>query len=226
MHNCKQTRKVFDELAVAEHPVISDQLRRQLDDCAACREEFASLQSALHVSAQALRLTLPGEDFWQGYHERLRAKVLANAAQVFETQTKPLSFSRRAWPALRTFASSSVRLPLPAALAAVLLVGVSFAILLKTARASVTAANNQAKVETRTIEVPVVQEKVVTKVVYVERKNGRSGRRGELNSVEASDLSQSVAAVSSRKNALSMVGFKPTDQVKLTIIKGSYQDEK
>jgi hypothetical protein len=30
----------------------------------------------------------------------------------------------------------------------------------------------------------------------------------------------------SDKTALSLVGFKPTDEVKLTVIKGSYKDEK
>lgn len=231
MHNCKQTREDFIDLALAEQPVASTQLLQELDGCAACREEFASLRDTLNVSGQALRSTLPGEDFWQGYHARLRVAVLANASQSPVAQPRPLSFSTTVWQTLRTFATSSFRLPVPAAIVAVLLLGISLALLLKTARANANTSSKANVVETKTIEVPVpvFQEKVVTKVVYVDRKNGRSVRYGRSTAGASSDLSNSVAtagSIPSRKAALSLVGFKPTDEVKFTIIKGSHRDEK
>jgi hypothetical protein len=80
----------------------------------------------------------------------------------------------------------------------------------------------------KTVEVPVIQEKVITRVVYVEKKDrkfgsgpnhlNRTSAPAGINSVAPSDLSN--------KTALSLVGFKPTDEVKLTIIKGSYKDQK
>jgi hypothetical protein len=75
-------------------------------------------------------------------------------------------------------------------------------------------------VETRTVPVPVIQERVVTRVVHVKQRG-----RGKRGAAGQSDLSTSnVARASldaSGKTAMSLVGFKPTDQVKLTIIKGN-----
>jgi hypothetical protein len=217
MHNCRQTRKQLIHLAFAERQVGSTQLLRELNSCPECREEFETFRSTLHVSAQALRSTLPGEDFWPSYNERLRTK-LTNATPVLEKQPRPLPPGARLRSAFREFVTSSVRLPIPAALAALLLIGVSLAGLLKAAGSNV-RPEVKPVVVTKTVEVPVIQEKIVTRVVYVEKKNGRSSR--EI------DLASGVAKVeSTRKPALSLVGFKPTDQVRLTIIKGSYQDEK
>jgi hypothetical protein len=119
-----------------------------------------------------------------------------------------------------------VRLPVPVAIAAILFVGLSAAILLRSVRAGVSTVKEPAVVQIKTVEVPVVQEKVVTRVVYVEKKNMQGGG---MNSALNSDLSNSVATVGSgatRKSALSLVGFKPTDQVQLTIIKGNDENEK
>ena len=70
---------------------------------------------------------------------------------------------------------------------------------------------------------------MVTRVVYVEKKRRRS--RGAANPLDREDLNAAnriarAGSDASGKTAMSLVGFKPTDQVKLTIIKGSYQDEK
>jgi hypothetical protein len=225
MHNCKQTKQELIDLALAEQPVESPQLLRELDGCSACREELAALRSTLHVSGQALRLLVPGEDFWNGYHERLRSKLLA--APIVAAESARQSLASRGWAALKTIATSSVRLPVPAALAAVLLVGVSFTVLLRGARASVNTTNHLAQVETRTVEVPVVQEKVVTRVVYFEKKHRRFGR--DTNQPANPGGTNGVAgtgSVATNRAALSLAGFKPTDEVKLTIIRGSYKDQK
>jgi hypothetical protein len=82
--------------------------------------------------------------------------------------------------------------------------------------------------EPRIINVPVVQEKVVTRVVYVEKKVRRS--RGGANEGSLPEgLSESVARArsdASVRGVMSLVGFKPTDQIKLTITKGSDRNEK
>jgi hypothetical protein len=84
-------------------------------------------------------------------------------------------------------------------------------------------------IETRIVEVPVIHEKVVTRVVYVEKEGNRS--RGGANQMnrEALNVTNRLASAgpdAAGKTAMSLMGFKPTDQVKLTVIKGSYQDEK
>ena len=62
------------------------------------------------------------------------------------------------------------------------------------------------------VEVPVVQEKVVTQVVYRERPSKRSKptRAGSTNDAAVASLD----------------GFKPAEEVKLTVIKGGAANEK
>jgi hypothetical protein len=83
-------------------------------------------------------------------------------------------------------------------------------------------------VETRTVTVPVVQEKVITRVVYLPEKTRRSRRPG-LDRNTPSSLGSILASTTtgaSRQSALNLAGFEPTDTVRLTVIKGSYRDEK
>jgi hypothetical protein len=87
------------------------------------------------------------------------------------------------------------------------------------ARAASIAAPSPAAVSvvTRTVEVPVVQERVVTRVVYRERRNASPQLAQKLRSLPREEASQ---------GAESLAGFTPAHEPKLTIIKASYRDEK
>src|ERR1044072_3384021 len=78
MHNCKSARRSFVELALNE--LEQEQAKRllaELNACAGCRTEYAALTSTLHVSTQALRVSLPSEQFWNGYNSRLQERLLS-----------------------------------------------------------------------------------------------------------------------------------------------------
>ena len=112
---------------------------------------------------------------------------------------------------------------MPAALAAVALVCVlSFAAL---SRGLVTQipATPIGQVEVQTVHVPVVQEKVVKQVVYRDRKKSKPLTVDYTNLNTATATAKPVTDPGAKLN---LVGFKPADQVKLTIIKGNDQDEK
>ncbi|HEV7743363.1 MAG TPA: hypothetical protein VGO56_00065 [Pyrinomonadaceae bacterium] len=224
MHNCKLTRRDFVDLALDEIPgAKATQLLAELKDCEACQVEYAALRSTLHVSNQALRSTLPAEDFWPDYHSRLQSKLFASGIQRVD-EVLPLSLSSRAWLALRTLFTTSVPVPVPAALGLILLFGAS--VFLVRARTQVNARPSApvALVETKTREVPVIQEKVVTRVVYVEKKGERS--RSGMNRANRNEVPEAATGSNAAKTALSLVDFKPTEEVKLTVIKGSYKDQK
>jgi anti-sigma factor RsiW len=240
MHNCKLIRSSFIDLALDElSPAKSTQLLAELNDCPACREDYAALRSTTHVSSQALRSGLPGEDFWPGYHARLRSRVMASPAPDNEksieysssfAQPARMPVSERLWLALRVMANTSVRVPVPAALVLLFLFGLSFFFLRPRGQVATIQSTPLASVETQTVQVPVIQERVVNRVVYVE-KRGRKSRRGtsQWERTPTSTVPNSVAraeSVASTRTALSLVGFKPSDQVKLTIIKGSIKGEK
>jgi hypothetical protein len=177
-----------------------------------------------------LRSGLPGEDFWPGYNARLRQSLLAGAARESEhvVLEQPARIPNSRWLALRAMLTTSIRVPIPAA-AALMILFVIAAVGLRS-RAQVNAIPNSAPaiVETRTVTVPVVQEKVITRLVYVDRKNNRP-RREQLGpraqTINANGLASTASARSS-KTAFNLAGFEPTDQVRLTVIKGSYRDEK
>jgi hypothetical protein len=225
MHNCKLTRRDFVDLALDEIPAArAKQLLAELNDCAACQVEYAALQSALHVSNRALRSSLPDEDFWRGYHSRLQSKLVAGEMERIE-EVVPGPFSSQAWLTLRAIFTTSVRVPVPAALALMLLIGASFFLVRARTQVNAGPSGTVALVETRTIEVPVIQEKVVTRVVYVEKKNDRS--KGRVNGSGRKEFPAALTGSDpAAKTAMSLAGFKPTDEVKLTVIKGSDKDQK
>jgi hypothetical protein len=221
MHDCKRTVSVLIDLALAEtQPEAQKQLLAELRDCEACREEFTTLRSTLRISDQALRSALPVESFWPGYHERLRQRLAAESTKQVVHPSGPVLV----WNALRRLAASSVRLPVPAAAAFVLVLGLSIFFALHARGQAVNSPAAPATVvEIKTVEVPVVHEKVITRVVYIERTR----HRGETAADPlARSQSPQTGAEAAGSKALSLIGFKPTDQVKLKVIKGSYRDEK
>ena len=223
MHNCRLTKNRLLDLALDEvAPSEAKQLLEDLDDCPACQEEYATLKNTWRVSAQALRSALPTEDFWPGHHARLQARLI-NASSLI--QPVHLSLSSRWWIGLRKMATTSVRVPLPAALAMMLLIGISFFALGSTGQTNIPPVIPLVSLETRTVPVPVIQEKVVTRVVYIERK-GRGNRGAAGQSGPSRSNVAGVRSDASGKTAMSLVGFKPTDHVNLTIIKGVVRNEK
>jgi hypothetical protein len=248
MHNCKSAKSSFIDLALDEiPPATSRQLLAELSACTACREEYAAIRRTLHVSGGALRSTTPGENFWPGYHRRLRQSLRASPAlqseALLDQSSSPVhaaEISNRSgiWAVLSSLLTTSVRIPVPAAAALMVLFVISLVVLRSHGEVNAIPTNQFVAAETKTVSVPVVQEKVITRVVYVERKNNRavrerldreqSGREqlaGAAFSNSADNLARS-AATGSGKTALNLAGFEPTNQVRLTVIKGSYRDEK
>jgi len=70
----------------------------------------------------------------------------------------------------------------------------------------------------------VIKEKVITRVVYVEKKL-RSGAAPE-GFVVGSPANALALRNASDHAPLSLVDFKPADEVKLTVIKSGFKDEK
>ena len=216
MHNCKANRETL--IALALNPSDQTQsLPAELETCATCRTEYAALRNSLRIAGQAKQSALPAESFWPGYHARLRQRLepasdLAVPSSAFE---KRASLKTR----LGNLFTSSVRVPVPVAAGLLLFLIVSFAIALSSRRPT-TAPQPIVVIKTVEVRVPqeTVRERVVTRVVYRERD------RRQTSGAKAN-------AIAARRNEpaetpFSLIGFKPANGVKLTIIKGSYRDEK
>ncbi|MCU1265497.1 MAG: hypothetical protein JWM21_1815 [Acidobacteria bacterium] len=223
MHNCKTTRSSLIDLAMDEvQPQLKEQLLAELRSCAACQEEYSALNNILRDSSQALRATAPAEEFWSGYHARLVNRIENQSASV---QPLPVFGGSRLWRFARQMATASVHVPVPVAAAALLLLAGASTFFGWQALRPSTIIRPLTSVVTRTVEVPVIQEKVVNRIVYVDKYRNRprnvAGRLDQLANA-AAGVAHPDRSVTP---AISLVGFKPTEQVKLKVMKGSYRDE-
>ena len=207
MHNCKATISRVTELLL-ERPNArpDDLLTKELLRCADCRSEFDSLREMLRITSVLIETTEPSESYWNGYHARLK--------QQLDNAIIP-DFEIRKASGIPRFFSSSVRIPVPVGLVLVVLFAAG---ILLAARVS-----QRQNVVTQTIsvpvpfEVPVVQEKIVTRVVYRDRITKR---------IERSTANSVVAKTQNELRPVTLIGFKPLDEVKLTVIKGGSPNEK
>jgi anti-sigma factor RsiW len=202
MHNCKDTKERLIKIALDE-AVLPAELSR----CDECRAEFEALNATLRATAR-LRATvvLPN-----GYHARLRQRLTKESrakAQrrkeesvfVFASSFAPLRLCGR-------LLKSSVPVPVPLGVAVLIL----FALL--AIRPSAVPPQNPIVVHVP-VEVPVVQEKTVTQVVYRDRRRTPKPTK------------RAAIAPGPENTFANLAGFKPTDEVKLTVIKGGVPNEK
>jgi hypothetical protein len=204
MHNCKTTRERITELLLdGADPRLA--LPAELRECAECRAEFRALKETLQLTTQLIDTPMPPNSYWPGYHARLKQRL--HAAQQPHAEPGQFVIDRR--PSfrpslLRRFLTTSIRVPVPVGLALVLLSALAFAF-------PVRVKNINSVIEVP-VEVPVVQEKVVTQIVYRERKSKRS---------------KTTPILTPNNDAVaSLDGFKPAEEVKLTVIKGGAANEK
>jgi hypothetical protein len=220
MHNCKATKDELVELALSR--TDQNQLPTvELESCSGCREEFASLRNALRTTEAAIDLGQPAESFWPGYHERLRER-LKREPQTSKGWLPPSRFNFLLW--LRRVATTSIPVPVPVVSAVFVFLVFTIFLMMHSRQSSGTGPIlTPPSVITRTIEVPVIQEKLVTRVVYrkVQAPTHELTAR-ERDGAKAADYRQSEPPLTDR----GLEGFRPANEAKLTIIKGSYRDEK
>ena len=215
MHNCKATREHLTEFLLDQPESQSDEvLAGAIGDCAECHEEFDSVKRALRVSSRLVETVAASETYWEGYHARLKQK-LANAS------TMPVQASRTSW--LKRFCMYSIRVPVPVGIALLLVFALSLFFAL---RASQKVPAHEVSIVHVPVEVPVVQEKVVTRVVYRQASRQTSSRSLDRGADKAPSNVAKARKPENDVNPMSLVGFKPLDEVKLTVIKGGSPNEK
>lgn len=236
MHSCKETRELFTELILDGLDFRSDQaLSAELSRCAECRAEFEVLSATLRMTHRVSEVAAPAEDYWPGYHSKLRKRLLNEQttsrakAQRHKERLGP-QFFEPLRPGAGTnffvrFLKTSVPVPLPLAVAlAVVAAALFIPFALRAARKDVQPSNTTTIVRVP-VEVPVVQEKIVTQVVYRDRRVVRTTKRATEASRAESTFAKSQRPRTEAMPA-SLVGFKPSDEVKLTVIKGGVPNEK
>lgn len=224
MHNCKAIRSRLIERALDETLSGQAGLPADLEGCPTCREEFASLRSVLRVADQAMQSTQPEEGFWSDYHTRLSHSLKSGSPAATPVRSGHLQPGFTSW--MRKLVTASVPVPVPLAAVLAVLVGGSLLFAMNSRRSSPAEfVPGSPSVVTKIVEVPVIQERTVTRVVYRERNSGTSRGRS-LSPARSADSAAVARRSSSPESPISLTGFKPANEVKLTIIKGSDRDEK
>lgn len=141
-------------------------------------------------------------------------------------------FARAPW--WQRFFTASIRIPVPALAAACLLAFAGFGIFAYKIKANAsqpiaTAPTITTITKTETVEVPVVHEKIVTKIVYVERPVQTPAAK-IVPALAPSPLPRNEMKIASHiagDNAYTNVdlsGYQPVEEMRVRIIKGSTKE--
>lgn len=238
MHNCKETRDIFTELLLDGVDFAPDQaISAELSRCAECRSEFEALSATLRMTHRVSEVAAPAEDYWPAYHSKLRQRLASSTsrakAQRHKDELGPLFEPLRPGAGTSLFVrllKTSVPVPLPLGVAMVIATAALFLSLV--IPLAISAARKDVQQPTTTtivrvpVEVPVVQEKVVTRVVYRDRRPIVAATKRATEDAAA----ESTFAKSQRSRTEAMPpglsGFKPSDEIKLTVIKGGVPNER
>lgn len=226
MHCCKATREMINELLLAEENDFQDNtLSHELENCDECRAEFNSVRKTLRITTSLVEKVTPPDNYWTAYHATLKQKLINSQAQLLEA-SQPVA--RTSW--LAGFFKSSMRVPVPVGIGLMLAFALSLLLVARGSR-TVDIPPPSFSVVQVPIEVTVIREKPVIRVVYRERdrraisnKSNRPTDRSNLDSSLAK--SQSPKSLSGDERPLTLAGFKPLDEIKLTVIRGGSPDEK
>jgi hypothetical protein len=228
MHSCRRIESrlvelLFDDVDVEERR----RLLAEIEECASCMGHYGSLSDTLAVVGRATAAAaLPPESYWPHYNAALRTRLQTpRVAAGAETKARPHIFQR--------LLRAELRIPLP--VAAALLVGliISSALAFRPTRvASSSEAANVLPVESvRVVEVPVVKEKTITRIVYVEKK-GQSSRALAPLVARAPEMPDLVIARNKPEEETgfftraNLKGFQPADEMKIRVLKRNDANDK
>jgi hypothetical protein len=224
MHNCKETREQLTELLLDR----DGRAEEVWEECGECRAEFEAIAATLRMTTRLRETVAPTESYWTSYHAQLRnrleqvhakAQRLRHAKAQGEELKPGLGF---VFASLRQPLRLCVKMflrPVPVPLGvAVLAVGLVLALFsIRASQQRITQPHAPVIVQVP-VEVPTVQKKVVTQVVYRDRRRVSKPSKRVINGPTAE------STIARSQDTLS--GFKPTDEVKLTVIKGGSPNEK
>ena len=234
MHDCQATNEKLLDLAFdATAGGISFGLLKDVQDCDLCCAEYLSWKETLRAFDRAAPVAQPPEIYWEGYQSRLRRQL--RASEVRPEPAPAVSWWQRLW-------NSSVRVPLPLAAAASVLLACASVWALRsrqqtafgipalaiTTGAAAPAPTPERILVTQTATVPsvpqtVVRERIVTRTVYI-GGTPRAAERRALATVPRP--APNTAGDGPVSETATLAGFQTPGEVRLRVIKSDAQEEK
>lgn len=228
MHDCRTINSrlvdlVFDELQADEKL----HLLAELETCAGCLSEYRSITGTLLVFDKAAEASVPDESYWPEHRAMLNRRLAPDAPDMTVRRSVPL------WKRIFT-----ARLPIPAPIAALITLALlaSSVLALRPSTKEVATPPQPAvaiAAPPTVIEVPVIHEKVVTRTVYVwkkqREKNNEARRTPPAPERDETALTARHAENESGEGGIftraNLTGFQPPDELKIRIVKRSNVDE-
>jgi anti-sigma factor RsiW len=222
MHDCRKTKEDLLDLVFNEVDAETElRLLEELEACGDCHTEYGSMQEALSSFDEAVHALVPAGEFWANHHARI------------EESLEQMSGASRVLPFWRRTLGASFRIPAHVGIAAALLLAATSVMAIRSFifRPELKTVTREAAAATvQYVEVPVekrvVEERVVTRTVYVTKP----ARQNNQNTPSLQDLPGMTAQKTRDENInaprATLNGFQPPSDVKLTVIKGSFNDEK
>jgi hypothetical protein len=218
MHNCRETKERLTELVLDGR---SDEVSAaELNNCVECRAEFDALNATLRMTTRVSETAAPAESYWNGYHARLREKLAVIGPTPSHAKTPRRG--EKLGPLFATMLCVRTSVPLPVAVAIVITCVALTAFAMRRTEQPFASP----MVVHVPVEVPVVQEKIVTRVVYRDRRSTSRASRSEVNDARAESTFAKSRKFPADEMPASLNGFKPTEEVKLVVIKGGTPYEK
>jgi anti-sigma factor RsiW len=227
MHDCRTINSKLVDLVFGELET-DDKLRllAEVETCDDCLNEYRSMNGTLLIFDKAVEASTPEESYWPRHQARRRERLEQTTPRVVALGREPL------WK--RIFVA---KLPVPVPVAAALLLALVASTVLALRPSTKEAATvvqppivQQAPPQV--IEVPVIQEKVVTRIVYVEKKEREktdARRKSPIVQRDASTLTARRAEEESVQGGFfthaNLTDFQPADEMRIRVIKRSNPDE-
>jgi hypothetical protein len=231
MHNCRKVEKQLVDLVFDDIDADGKRrLLREIKGCASCSDQYHSLSDTLFVFERTADAALPPESYWPRYNATLRERLLAPVQATVERKPARVSV----WQRLLA-AKFQVPVPVAAALVVALVISSALALRSKPAGVETTLAPPPSTVESvRLVHVPFVQEKVVTRTVYVEKKrDGERGLRPLLPMVASARevLETNISDGEHKEDTgfftrANLKGFQPADDMKIRVLKRNNTNDK
>ena len=216
MHNCTETKERLIELVLDGRPIEAGETP-ELNACAECRAELDALNMTLRMTSRLSETATPAESYWSGYHARLREKLATTPNPSHAEKQRRKEKLGPLFETMRLCVRTQIHVPLPLALAIVI---ACLALGVFAFRRTETPVAQPPLLVHVPVQVPVVQEKVVTRVVYREhRVSTKNSRPANTEARVESTFARSRKSPEPEIPA-SLTGFKPADDVKLIVLKG------
>src|SRR5690349_17827353 len=176
MHNCKNAKEQLTELLLDGDGRSAE----ALDQCGECRAELEALAATLRMTTRLRETVKPDESYWTNYHAQLRGKLeqfhtKAQSEKSAKKQSEDLkpglgfTFVSLVRP-LRLCVKAFLRpLPVPVGVVMLILAAVVGLFLTQPAQPSTSQIPAPVIVEVP-VQVPVINERTVTQIVYRERR--------------------------------------------------------